>query len=264
MRCEAILILVTAATLGSTTAYCQTAHPEETKVIEVPSYRSPDEKVPDLAAVTAGIIKRTNEFREKEKQPRVAADPKLMQTAKGFAEYMGSTDRYGHSADGSNPGERATKRGYEFGLISENIAYAFSSEGYETDGLAKQFVDGWEKSPGHRKNMLDPDVTQTGVGVARSEKTGYYFAVQMFGRPKSDSVKFEVENRTTATVSYKVLEQTFEIQPRYTQYHEMGRPSDVTFELKADGKPAPQTFKLEKKSRFILVDAGGTVKAQKE
>ncbi len=35
-----------------------------------------------------------------------------------------------------------------------------------------------------RKNMLAPEVTETGVAVARSGKTGRYYAVQMFGRPR--------------------------------------------------------------------------------
>jgi hypothetical protein len=33
--------------------------------------------------------------------------------------------------------------------------------------------------------MLDPDVREIGVGVARSNKTGRYYAVEDFGRPLS-------------------------------------------------------------------------------
>jgi uncharacterized protein YkwD len=198
------LVLVTSAAY-SQTAEKQTAQPpdstqkkaepqpqHDTQVIEPPPYRSPDEKKPDLKAVIKSIIEQTNAFRESEKRPRVVENAKLMETARYFADYMARTDRYGHRADESDPGERATKHGYEYGLISENIAYAFGSDGFTTEAISKQLVEGWEKSPGHRKNMLDPDVTEIGVAIAQSEKTGYYYAVQMFGRPKADAVRFEI------------------------------------------------------------------------
>ena len=45
--------------------------------------------------------------------------------------------------------------------------------------------------------MLDADATETGISVARSEHTGYYYAVQMFGRPKSDAIEFQISNRSS-------------------------------------------------------------------
>ena len=259
-----ILVCSMTALLLPFVARGQEAPREQTQVIEVPPYRSPNEKIPDLKVVTERIVVLTNKFRESEKRAGVAESKVLMETAKGFAEYMASTDRYGHEADGSNPGDRATKRGYEFGLISENIAYSFSSEGFEAEALAKQFEEGWEKSPGHRRNMLDPDVTETGVAVSRSEKTGYYYAVQMFGRPKSASIKFEVVNRSDSAVSYKIMDRGFKIEPRYTMQHEVGRPADMTYELETDGKLTPLTFKVENKSRFLVVDEAGAVKVKRE
>ena len=109
----------------------------------------------------------------------------------------------GWLADGSRPADRAARHGYEFCVIAENIAYAYNSEGYTTEELGATFVEGWKHSPGHRRNMLDPDVSQTGVAVARSEKTGYYYAVQMFGRPRSQAIEFQVSNRTEAEVAYR-------------------------------------------------------------
>jgi uncharacterized protein YkwD len=238
--------------------------PDDTQIIEPPAERSPDETIPDLAVVTRRIVERTNDFRIKEKRARVAEDPKLMETAHAFAAYMARTDRYGHSADGGNPGDRATRSGYEFSLISENIAYAFSSRGFETEDLATQFVEGWEKSPGHRANMLDPDVTQTGAAVARSEKTGYYFAVQMFGRPKADTIRFEVANRSSWPITYRVGDQSHTVEPRYTMTHEQGRPADVTFELVSEGKTVSRTFHVDKTARFIIDDHDKGVKIDRE
>lgn len=48
--------------------------------------------------------------------------------------------------------------------------------------LASRYFEGWKKSPGHRRNMLEASVTDTAVAVARSARTGRYYAVQLFGR----------------------------------------------------------------------------------
>src|SRR5689334_15910645 len=148
----------------------------------------PDPKNPDLDRAARQVIDQTNQFRRAEKRGDVTINAKLMATARYFADFMARTDKYGHEADGSDPAGRAKKHGYDYCLIAENIAYVFSSEGFTTEELAKQFVEGWKNSPPHRKNMLDPDVTETGVAIARSTTSGKYYAVQMFGRPKSMTI----------------------------------------------------------------------------
>src|SRR5690242_18909417 len=109
--------------------------------------------------------------------------------------------------------------------------------------------------------MLDPDVTETGVAVARSEKTGYYFAVQMFGRPKAQAIKFQVANRTGAEVKYKVGDKEFTLPAQYTRTHELCRPAEVTFEK--TGEKA-ETVKAESGSRLVLMEEGGMVRVKKE
>jgi S1-C subfamily serine protease len=66
-------------------------------------------------------------------------------------------------------------------MVSENIAYGYAPRGGRADGLAGTFVRMWKESEGHRRNLLDANATELGVGVARSEKTGRCYAVQMFG-----------------------------------------------------------------------------------
>jgi uncharacterized protein YkwD len=116
----------------------------------------------------------------------VTANPVLARTVRDFVDFMARTDRYGHEADGKQPADRARGHGYDYCLVSENIAYQYNSAGFRTAALARDFVEGWKHSPQHRKNMLEPAATQTAVAVARSEKSGRYYAVQMFGRPKSE------------------------------------------------------------------------------
>jgi uncharacterized protein YkwD len=258
---SALPLLISAWLLAPLAALAQSAQHEDVEVIEAAPPRAPDEKKPDLAAVTKAVVEQTNAFRKSEKRPDVAVNTKLADAARGFADYMARTGRYGHTADGSNPGERAAKQGYEYCIVLENIAYVFQSKGFTSEELTKTFVEGWEKSPGHRKNMLDPDVTETGVAVARSEKTGYYFAVQMFGRPKAQAIKFQVANRTGAEVKYKVGDKEFTLPAQYTRTHELCRPAEVTFEK--TGEKA-ETVKAKSGSRFAVVEEGGMVRVNKE
>jgi len=44
-------------------------------------------------------------------------------------------------------------------------------------------VNGWKKSPGHRKNLLDPHVTEIGLGMAQGKSHKWYIC-QDFGHPR--------------------------------------------------------------------------------
>lgn len=189
--------------------------------------------VADVQAARELIVQQTNEFRQQHGFEAVKTDPRLMQTAQDFAEFMARTNKYGHTADGQRPGQRATGHGYDYCIIAENIAYQYNPAGITTEKLADRFVTGWKNSREHRKNMLDPDVTETGVGVAYSQESGAYFAVQMFGRPKAKDYQFQVTNRSDQTVRYTVAAQdsqrTFTLPPRVTRTHQRCRPSKVDF-----------------------------------
>jgi cysteine-rich secretory family protein len=187
------------------------------------------EETPDLPKAVQLIIDQTNEFRKQEKRPAVQVNKELTKAAEYFAKFMAKTGKYGHEADEKKPAERAKEHDYDYCIVLENIAKVFNSEGFSTEALASQFVKGWKESPGHRKNMLDPDVTDTGVAIARSEETGYYFAVQMFGRPKSKMLEFQIVNRSDAEVEYKIDSEEFKLAPRITRTHQVCRPPEVAF-----------------------------------
>ena len=207
----------------------------ETEKLEAPAVPDASGKRPDLAAAAKAIVEQTNAFRKDKGRDPLTVDARLTAAAQYFADYMARTDEYGHRADGQGPAERAKKHEYEYCILGENIAYAFDSRGFDTGPLAGQFVTGWEKSPPHRRNMLDPDVTQIGVAVARSEKTGYYYAVQEFGRPKSAAFVFRVENRAGQDVKYTLGDRTFDLPPRVIRTHTGCRPAELTFHW-PDGK----------------------------
>ena len=70
-------------------------------------------------------------------------------------------------------GDRARYVGYPYGRLAENVAAGYPS--------AESVVQGWMNSRGHRENILDRGVVETGIGVMRSRDGALYFC-QVFGR----------------------------------------------------------------------------------
>lgn len=181
----------------------------------------------DAGEVAQLVARYTNELRAAHGLAPTAGNEPLARAASYFADYMARTDRHAHDADGRTPPARAKQHGYAYCIVSENIAMQFHSAGFATDDLAQRFVEGWRNSPGHRKNMLDADVTETGVAVARSARTGRYYAVQMFGRPRSAMYSFQIENRSGDPVRYRFAGEILDLPPRTTRTHEHCRPAEL-------------------------------------
>lgn len=77
---------------------------------------------------------------------KVEPSPPLMEAAQDLAKFMASMDQYGHIAGGGHPAARVKQHGYNYCIISENIACRHRSPGCTT------------------------------------ERIGHYYAMQMFGR----------------------------------------------------------------------------------
>ena len=100
-----------------------------------------------------------------------------------------------------------------------------------------------------------------GVAVARSDKTGYYYAVQMFGRPKSLAVRFTIANDSDAAAEYRLGEQTFTLSPRYTRTHTRCRPPEVTFQFSGE-KERP--LKPADGDQFVVTGRDGNYQVKKQ
>jgi uncharacterized protein YkwD len=180
------------------------------------------EQNPDLDELARQIVDRTNAFRKKNRLPPLSSDEQLTATASDFAKFMAETGKYGHTSDGKQPYERANLHGYEHCIVLENIAFKYNSEGIAQEELLTFFVESWKESPSHRKNMLDRDLTQTGVAVRLRGKK-YYYAVQVFGRPKAAMIKFEIANQADIPLEYTLGDQSFTLKPKRAHEQEICR-----------------------------------------
>ncbi len=247
------LLLVSVLLLPGT-ASGQIAEDADTDTIALATPRATSQQEPrDFSAVVKRIIAHSQEFRDQQSVDPVQTNPQLTETAEYFAQYMADTNEYGHGADGRRPSERAQAHGYEYCLISENIAHLFSSESMSDEELARRFVEGWKESPEHRENMLDPAVTEIGVAVAQSEESGYIFAVQMFGRPESAVIRFEISNQTQDTLQYELGERRLELPPQYTRIHKRCRAVELTFLATEQTEQERQTIEPRSGDRLKVV-----------
>jgi uncharacterized protein YkwD len=102
----------------------------------------------------------------------------LQRAALEHARDMASHGKLSHTgSDGSTHAERATRAGYRWRVVGENIAAG--------QPAAEQVVAGWLKSAGHCANLMDPDFSEMGVAYAAApqDAKGIYWA-QMFGAPR--------------------------------------------------------------------------------
>jgi uncharacterized protein YkwD len=216
--------------------------------------RAQESAAPNLEKAVASIVDQTNKLRKETGLAPVTSNDKLAAAAEYFAKFMADSGKYGHEADGQLPSDRATKHGYQYALINENIAWQSNSEGFTTEKLADGFEKGWENSPEHRKNMLDPDVLDIGVAIAKASD-GKYYAVQMFGRPKSAAVTFSIQNRSSTTIRYTIDDQSYDLKPNYTRKHTVGRPPELKITL--PGEKDPHSISPTDNAEYVIHPAKG-------
>jgi hypothetical protein len=191
--------------------------------------------LPDLPQTEIAIVEMTNAFRKQNALHDLRPNPTLTAAARAFAEYLAKTGKFAHEADGRQPHQRAEAQGYKYCFIAENLALNMDSRGFETQGLAKQAMDGWKQSPGHRENLLRANLTEIGVAVARvPDKNPKFVSVQLFGRPETARIKFKIENTTDAPVRYRLGEEAHTLPERTIVTHTNCNPAALRFE-RADG-----------------------------
>jgi len=119
--------------------------------------------------IESDLLRRVNEFRA---APRTcgargrfaAASPlrwsgALARLATAHANDMSARNELSHDdASGRGPAQRATQAGYGWSVFAENVA------GHHA-GTA-EVMAGWQQSAGHCANLMNPAVTEFGVGCS--------------------------------------------------------------------------------------------------
>ena len=169
--------------------------------------------LPDIPVVEAQIIEMTNAYRGRQKLGPLTASASLAKAARAYAAFLAKSGQFSHTADGREAGDRITSAGYQWCQ-----------------------VEGWINSPPHRANLVAPNMTEIGVGVARApDKDPKFISVQLFARPRSLQYEFQISNTTRESVSYSFGGEAHEITPRYAVTHSSCSPGEIRFDSFGSG-----------------------------
>jgi uncharacterized protein YkwD len=124
-----------------------------------------------ISSIEAQVLQFTNQERSKYGLPPLKWNQKLSRAA---CYHSSDMSKYGYiyhqSPNGLGLSDRAQQVGYRYSYLAENVA-----SGHRTP---QEVVRAWMKSSGHRQNILNPNLTEIGVGYVNNYWT------QMFARPQ--------------------------------------------------------------------------------
>ena len=147
------------------------AKAEDTKSTEQPVQT-------DVANAKQDIIDRTNALRRENGVSALAVNDKLMQAAQVRADEMAAHTVYSHTRPNGGKFNTVTNCPY----MAENI-HRIADWVLSDQTLAERAVADWSASATHNKNMVNPKLSEIGVGLARGvNDTGdpCWYCVQLF------------------------------------------------------------------------------------
>ena len=221
---------------------------------------------PDIPAAELAIVEMTNAFRKEHKLSTLTPNPTLAAAARAYARVLADNTELSHLLEGTTPATRAKKAGYAYCQIAENLAMASDSRGFTARDYASRALHGWEGSPGHRKNLMLPYLTDIGVAVTRAGPDDpRYIAVQMFGRPQTTRYQFKVRNEGKRTVAYEFAGKKYDLEREQYMTHKVCMPGILSVMTDAKGKAAAryeardgQVYTLKWESNGVTVEVGAS------
>lgn len=132
----------------------------------------------DLGEWEARLLASVNRIRVEHGLSPQFASSDLSRIARLHSEDMARRDFFAHvSPEGHDLSHRVMGFNLEYLHLAENIG---RNRGQEDP--VEVAIDGWMNSPAHRKNILDGDLSQCGIGIAMDERGMFYFT-QIFLQP---------------------------------------------------------------------------------
>ena len=143
------------------------------------SYLLPGRQDPGIGLIQsygAAIYTMVNEERRKRDLPELAWATDIAEVARRHSEDMAVNGYFSHVNQEEETVEtRLIKAGIVFTASSENL---FTSNDFLE--IADESVRRWMESPGHRDNLLNAHITDTGVGIYKDSEGNNYFITQVF------------------------------------------------------------------------------------
>lgn len=141
-------------------------------ILVLAAQASPRKDPEAIAELEHQMVELINVEREARGIAPLEPSPKLTEVARRYSQRMAETDRVDHELDRTME-ERIREALPNTCMFGENVS-KHTSVHYSLADLMT--------SEGHRENVLNPDYTTIGVGIARGEDE-YLYITQEFARP---------------------------------------------------------------------------------
>jgi uncharacterized protein YkwD len=152
--------------------------------------QAPDRGSSNMHAETGKIFALANEARAQAGVGQLQWDPALAAAALQHCLRMAAEGPISHQYSGEpDLTTRTAQAGAHYSVIEENVAVGPSAETIHEE---------WMHSPGHRANLLSPDVDRVGVAVVAAR--GVLYAVADYSRDVEQLSATQVETRVAALV----------------------------------------------------------------
>lgn len=135
------------------------------------------------------LIDLVNQERAKKNLKPLVPNAKLFAAARAHSKNMVKHGNVAHVLDGKNSQARAKDHGYPSFSVGENLTGNIGEPVYA--------MKVWMNSEGHRANILSPNYSEIGVGLARLGNSEKYLWTQVFGSSnesdKAPTLQLEVD-----------------------------------------------------------------------
>ena len=151
------------------------AKAETDKPVSQPEVTAP---AADVDTMKQDIVDRTNALRKENGIAPLTTSDKLMQAAQVRADEMAAHTVYSHTRPNGEKFNTVTDCPY----MAENI-HRIADWTLSEQTLAEQAVADWNASTTHHKNMLNPKLSEIGIGLARGVNDNgnpCWYCVQLF------------------------------------------------------------------------------------
>lgn len=116
----------------------------------------------------AALLVAHNEQRAQNGVGPMQLDSRLNEAAQKHSNYQAALHWMTHLGEGGFAA-RIARTGFSSGPIGENVAW-------ESNPSVSSVMTMWMDSPGHRRNILDPNFVAVGFGVAKDSRGTYWTA----------------------------------------------------------------------------------------
>ncbi len=139
-----------------------------------------------LTEMEARLVELHNKERSARGLAALCVRDELIASSRKHSEDMISRGYFAHESPGEeNSFERMRRAGYTLDGYSsiktgENLAWRTHSGPRPKLSDAEKVVDGWLESEGHRRNLLDPEFREVGIGTATGNYKDYEQPATMY------------------------------------------------------------------------------------